>query len=216
VIFKPRLARLLILAAVCALASCRAPTTRPADVGLMAEQAAREARLARFDQWTLSGRLAVSGGGEGGSGRLRWRQEGVDYTLELQAPVSRQTWRLSREQGMATLEGLEGGPRRDADPVALLAREVGWQLPLEQLRFWVKGARAPGPASFEFAETGLPIRLNQAGWAIEFREWDRSHAEPLPSKLFAANGERKVRLVIESWVNEGGDIAEPRATSASK
>lgn len=161
-------------------------------------QQAREASLAPLQAWALSGRLAVSDGRDGGSGRIEWRQEGERYTIEIRAPVSRRTWRLSGESGHALLEGLEGGPREGADAETLLRREVGWSVPFQHLHAWARGVRGPGPADVELDEAGRPARLRQHGWTVEYRGWNSS-TPPLPTRVFASNGERRVRLVVERW-----------------
>lgn len=182
-----------------ALVACATPVRRPADAAGLARQAEREAQLARQPEWILAGRLAVSGGGEGGSGTLRWEQAADGYRLEVQAPVTRQTWRLLVTPQLARLEGLEGGPHEDSDAVALLAREVGWVLPLADLGAWVRGARGAGPAQIEFAADGLPARLSQHGWLVEYRDWDRSRVPALPLRVFAQRGDQRVRLVVAGW-----------------
>jgi len=198
-------ARGLVILLAGALAACANPARRPADAAALARQSEREAQLALQPEWSLDGRLAVSGGGEGGSGTLRWEQRVDSYRLEVQAPVTRQTWRLVVDPGISRLEGLEGGPREDSDAIALLAREVGWALPLADLGAWVRGARGAGPAQIEFAEDGLPARLTQHGWQVDYRDWDRSREPALPLRVFAQRGDQRVRLVVARWL----DPAQP-------
>jgi outer membrane lipoprotein LolB len=185
---------LLVMLAGCARTPLRGP-----DAELLAAQAGREAALAPIDHWRLTGRLAVSGEGEGGSGRIDWEQRGQAYTIELSAPVSRQSWRLSGDASGARLEGHGQVPLEDRDPEALLHRAAGWSMPLEQLRAWVRGARTRGQASIAFGEQGLPALLQQAGWRIEYRDWGEVNGLPLPVRVFAESGERRVRLVVDRW-----------------
>ncbi len=190
---------LVLLAVALALAGCSAPATRPDLSVALEQQARRESQLDAMRIWSLTGRIAVSNGTDGGSGKLDWGQDHSTYRLELQAPVSRQTWRLQVTPGWARLEGLEGGAREAADPVDLLAREVGWQLPLENLGAWVRGARGPGPATLEFDSEGLPQQLVQEGWTVDYRSWDLTREPPLPKRVFAKRGDQTVRLVITGW-----------------
>jgi len=181
------------------LVGCRAVMPRSADAAALEQQTSREAQLAEHIGWSLTGRLAVSNGDDGGSGNLRWTQ-GIDhYELEVQAPVTRQTWRLQVKLGKARLDGLDGGPREDSDASALLAREVGWVLPLADLASWVRGARGDGNATLQFDDDGLPTELVQHGWVVDYRAWDRSLSPPLPTKIFVQRGEQKVRLIITRW-----------------
>ena len=192
------------LLALLVLAGCARAPLRQADAAFLLAQAEREQRLAAQSEWALSGRVAVSGGGEGGSGRIEWRQRGDDLTVSLSAPVSRESWRLTAGQRWARLEGLEAGPLQGSDPEALLAEALGWNVPLLQLRAWVRGARADGPGEIEFDANGLPARLRQHGWQIEFRGWDPASEPPLPRRVFAESGEYRLRLVVDRWEIPGG------------
>jgi outer membrane lipoprotein LolB len=181
------------------LAGCAQRQVRPADDALLAAQAVREAALAAQPQWRMSGRFAVSGEGEGGSGRLDWQQRADGYVIEISAPVTRRSLRLIVNGDGARLEGLEQGPLSGADPQRLLYEATGWTLPLQPLMAWARGARARGPAELEFGTDGLPLRLQQQGWQVEYRSWDTARSPALPLRVFANSGERRVRLVVDRW-----------------
>jgi len=196
--------RLLLLVVVLLLGACaRAPLRAPDDT-LLAVQAGRVSALAAADAWRFTGRIAVSGEGEGGSGRIEWQQRGEAYVIELSAPVSRQSWRLSGDANGARLEGHGHGVLEDRDAEALLRRAAGWSMPLEPLRAWVRGARAGGDAELVFGAEGLPAVLQQAGWRIEYRSWTESAGVPMPQRVFAESGQRRVRLVVDRWETPGG------------
>jgi len=183
------------------LAACAPVLVRkPADEAALAAQAARERQLAGVDQWTLEGHLAVSDGHDGGSGSLRWTQDGDRYDFELRAPITGKSFRLSGGPGGALLEGIEGGPLRGPDAEALMRKALGWEVPLDDLRAWVLGLRAAGsPAELHFGEQQLPSLLAQDGWAVDYRAWDVAHQPPLPQKVFASRPPYKVKLSIDSF-----------------
>ncbi|MCM2355267.1 MAG: lipoprotein insertase outer membrane protein LolB [Arenimonas sp.] len=181
------------------LAACApVPVRTGGDADLLAAQSAREAVLREEAGWRLTGRLAVSAGGEGGSGRLDWRQQADGYDIQLAAPVTRKSWRLVSRAGQVRLEGLEGGTREGTDAEALLAEATGWDIPVAALADWARGARAPGPARIEFGPEGLPALIVQHGWTVEYRDWLPGDA-PRPRRVFAAREGATVRLVVESW-----------------
>ncbi len=192
-----------LLALVVLLAGCARAPTRGPDAALLAAQAGREAALANQPLWRLSGRIAVSGEGEGGSGRIDWEQRGDSYAIELSAPVTRRSWRLSGDASGARLEGHEQGVLEDRDAEALLLRASGWSMPLDLLRAWVRGARAGGPSELQFGPQGLPAILLQGGWSIEYRSWTEVDGVPLPARVFAESGSRRVRLVVDRWETSG-------------
>jgi len=165
---------------------------------LLDRQTTREAALAKLSDWSFVGRIAVSQGSNGGSGRIEWRQRGDDFDIQLSAPITRQTWRLSKSGSRVALDGLPGGAREGSDAEALLREASGWRIPVAVMAAWVRGARAGGTADLEFAPGGMPATLRQSGWVVSYRDW--SQGDPaLPTKVFAEAGDARVRLAIDQW-----------------
>jgi outer membrane lipoprotein LolB len=171
---------------------------RPPGIDDEAEQDAREALLAVQREWSFIGRVAVSQNGDGGSARIEWRQNGDDFDIRLSAPVTRQSWRLRKQEGRVLLEGLEGGVREGTDPEILLAEASQWRIPVTAMTAWVRGMRAAGPSELSFSSEGLPATIQQQGWLVEYRRWNTA-LPPRPLKIFARQGNASVRLAIETW-----------------
>jgi outer membrane lipoprotein LolB len=186
----------LLLALV--LSGCAAPRIKP-DADLLARQSAREQALAAQPAWQLTGRLGVSDGHDGGSGSLQWRQDGDVFRFSVHAPVTGKTWVLSGDSHHAVLEGLREQPVESADAAQLLERELGWHVPVTELTYWARAARAPGDAHIEFRSDGLPAVIEQDGWKIEYPDYDNTHAPPLPRKIFASRADYRVRLSVNQW-----------------
>lgn len=199
-VLRAAVAGLAVLAlAACAPRAVRGPLPGTADrAQLLAAQSAREAMLRESPDWSLAGRLAVSLAGEGGSGRIEWRQRGDAAEIRLSAPVTRQSWVLATAPGRARIDGLPDGPREGGEAEGLLREATGWTIPVGALSAWVRGARAAGPADIEFGPDGLPVLIRQDGWTVEYRAWDGG--EPArPLRVFARRGEASVRLVVDAW-----------------
>ena len=112
---------------------------------------ARVAALHAQPDWAFQGRVAVSKGKDGGSGRIDWRQDGRRYVVELSAPVTRQSWKLTGDthSEAGRLEGLTGGPRDGEDAQQLLLEATGWDIPVNQLPEWIRGLVAGDAAGPE-------------------------------------------------------------------
>ena len=187
-----------------ALSACVAPRTREAAPADPVQARANDARRDALTEWNLSGRIAVSNGDRGGSGRIDWQQRAGGYTISLSAPVTRQSWQLSGNDRGARLEGVAGGPREDADVEQLLLSSTGWNIPVRALQDWVRGIPAPvqefGPEKQVYSGA-LPARLEQAGWSIDFQEWHPAGPDrpELPRRIVARRGDASVKLVIDEW-----------------
>jgi outer membrane lipoprotein LolB len=196
-------AALALLLAACAGHPIRESPLLAATAAQQQAQAARVALLAAHPRWSLQGRVALSNGHEGGSGRIDWSQDGARYDVALSAPITRQSWRLSGDGAQATLEGLAGGTRRGSDPQALLHDATGWTIPVAALSSWVRGAADPeqSPARLQYGADGRLARLEQAGWTIDYADWQLEPAvgTELPGRLTAVRDDARVRLVVDTW-----------------
>jgi outer membrane lipoprotein LolB len=196
-----------------ALSACVAPQTREALPADPVQARANDAQRGALSEWNLSGRIAVSNGDRGGSGRIDWRQEAGEYTISLSAPVTRQSWQLSGNDRGARLEGIAGGPREDADVEQLLLSSTGWNIPVRALQDWVRGIPAPaqefGPEKHVYSGS-LPASLEQAGWTIEYQEWLPAGTDQpqLPRRIVARSGDASVKLVIDEW-----SVGSPRGSA---
>jgi outer membrane lipoprotein LolB len=196
---------LSVLAMVAALAGCASSPGRTPAVPVDRVQAqANDQRRGDVIDWNLSGRIAVSNGKQGGSGRIDWQEQQGRYSIALSAPVTRQSWRLSGDAKGARLEGVEGGPRESADVESMLQATTGWDIPVRALSDWVRGVGATpeqyGPAQVEYGAGNLPSRMTQAGWLIEYQQWQPAEGGPvMPTRLVASRGAAKVRLIVDQW-----------------
>lgn len=172
------------------------------DAGLMAAQAAREDTLREVRDWSLDGRLGISNASDSrgnGSGSLSWQQRGDSYVFTVNGGFG-YDYRLTGDPQGAVLEGVGKQPIRGADAEALMRKAAGWSVPLESLRAWVLGLRAPGsPAQISFGTDRLPAVLEQDGWHVEYRAWDTTRQPALPTKVFASKPPYKVRLSVSAW-----------------
>ncbi len=191
------------------LAACAGRTVRPQlppeqVAAAEVRQFARENMLRMQPDWSMTGRIAVATDGKGGSGRIEWEQSGPRFEVSLSAPVTRQSWRLTGQSDEALLEGLEGGPRSGADARSLLLEATGWDIPVVSLADWVRGLRAPGddPAQITYGLDGLPSRISQSGWQIDYT-WAAADAVAgsvtRPVRVDAHRDSARVRLIIDQW-----------------
>jgi len=183
----------------CVLLAACAPLRTRETPAAAAAQAARESELAQHARWTITARIAVSNGQDGGSGELIWTQDGERYSFTVHAPVTGKTWKLSGDATRATLEGVDAAAAVGTDPERLLHDRLGWDVPLKDLDAWVRGMRAQGRADVQYDAQNLPAVIEQAGWKVEYRDWFGERRPPLPRKVFASRGKARVRVAIESW-----------------
>ena len=153
---------------------------------------------AQAGSWALGGRAAISHGRQSGSLGVEWEDAGSSgYLVVLTAPITRQGWRLQEQGGRATLEGTAGGPRSGVDGAALLREATGFEIPVQALRYWMRGYPDPSQRLDKAAFAGDDLAtLVQGGWQIDYLARD---LQGRPSRINATRGDDRVRLVIDRW-----------------
>jgi len=192
------LALLTVVLAGCTYAPWRAT---PAPTAEDARWTAHRDAVAALESFTVTGRVAVQHGSEGGGAKLRWRQRGADGDLRIMAPLAQGSFRLQGGAGQVVLSAPDGKQYRATSFEALMAAHLGWSFPVEGARYWVRGIPDPGQPIDQLSldAEGRLSDLAQSGWRISVLEYDSALAQALPKRLFLNAGELKIRLAIDGW-----------------
>ena len=151
--------------------------------------------------WAAQGRFAVQRSDAGFNGGFRWRQTENGYDIRLTGPFGQGGVRIQGDGHGVVLVTDDGRHDSAADPERLLARHLGWSLPVSGLRYWVRGEAEPGhPARWQRDAQGRPRRLSQSGWDIAYLAYRAAEGAALPRLVRLVRGEFEVRLVIDRWV----------------
>ncbi|RMG28264.1 MAG: outer membrane lipoprotein LolB [Gammaproteobacteria bacterium] len=155
-------------------------------------------RLVDCPDWELVGRIGVRRAGEGWHGTLVWRQAGLRYHLRLEGPLGQGGLEVEGGPKAVRIRPAQGRPLTGHDLDALVARMLGWSLPVSGLRFWVRGRPAPGgPAHLARDRGGRPRSLRQQGWVLHYDRWAQNgQGAWYPARIRAARGALRVRLVV--------------------
>lgn len=191
-----RLTAVLLMAV---LAGCAVqPPRQPATSREQAWQE-RQTLLQPLQRWRLTGRLAIRTGEEGGNATFIWQQNPDSFQMQLVAPLGQGSLQLNGDTQGALLRDGDGNSAVAADAETLLLQQLGWRIPVKDLRYWVLGLAAPGEAAIELDEFGRLARLRQDGWEVSFLDYTLEGAAELPARIFVTNHQAQVRLVIKRW-----------------
>ncbi len=156
--------------------------------------------------WTLSARIAAHSEDDGWNGKLHWQQKKDSYQVSFNAPFGQGGLQLDGGPQYVEMRTSDGQTMIATDVESLLFQQLGWRLPLNSLRYWVRGVPVPTGETaplLSFDEEGRLARLQQFHWQIEYPAYRPSDGLMLPRKVYLENGELSVRLVIDRW--ESGD-----------
>ena len=179
--------------------------TAPSRVSAPVDAATRRVQLLATEAFHLEGRLAAALGQEGFSANLSWSQAGARSELDLRAPLGFGTAHVLRDRGDMRLATSRGESLAGAAADEALADRLGFEAPLDSLRYWVLGVPDPSRPGVEQAgEGGLPASLEQSGWRIEYPEYRAAGGDGagllMPRRLTLTREGVRLRLVIDKWL----------------
>ena len=77
---------------------------------------------------------------------------------------------------------------------------MGFDPPLDSLRYWILGVPEPGhPAQESLNAQQRLATLQQDGWQIQYTDYMAVGAEWLPSKLTVQRQGVRLRVVVDGW-----------------
>jgi outer membrane lipoprotein LolB len=83
---------------------------------------------------------------------------------------------------------------------AQLQDRLGFELPLDDLRYWLLGVPAPNEA-FDLTrnEQDRAQHLVQDGWSIDYDRYMAASGDVLPAHIVLSRGDVRVRVVVDHW-----------------
>lgn len=150
----------------------------------------------RAVEFELSGRFAVSYRGEANTGNLAWRYGTDAEELLITSPLGQGVARISRTGREVVLTTPEPREYRATDAESLTEQVLGFRLPLSGLADWVRARPASGASKPRYDAEGRLAELEQAGWKVQYLEYDESKR---PSRLRLTFPGVDLRFAITQW-----------------
>ncbi|MEX0941182.1 MAG: lipoprotein insertase outer membrane protein LolB [Pseudomonadales bacterium] len=141
--------------------------------------------------WSLRGKLGISAGQERGNFTIDWQQDGDQFEIHLLGPLG---------MGVANISGTDQGvvlrvpgeePVFAVSADELLANVMGFNFPVAQMKYWVRGRPAPG--RYRDVNHGF----TQFGWKVEYLAIEQA----LPVRIRLTRPEVKLIMAIRQWTN---------------
>jgi outer membrane lipoprotein LolB len=197
-----RVIALAALAVFAMLAGCRTappPATLPGP-GADAPWPAQRAALDQLDRYSLNGKVAVAANGQGFTASLRYQQQPRRADLALDGPLGIGGMRITLAERSLEVTNSRGEALDGEAARAEIERRLGFELPLDELRWWLLGLPAPGQSEIDAAGDGGEIRgFVQNGWRVAINTRAPALGFSLPQRLTAERGGARLKLFVERW-----------------
>jgi len=158
----------------------------------------------QLEQWDMTAKFSVTSSEGTESGTVRWINEPTTERIDILSPTGSVVARLTIDATEARLV-TDDGERIASDAETLLAEVMQVSLPVDALRFWVRGLDAPDlPVdSVSKDNEGRIIELTQDRWQLAYSGTvsvtSGSDRFEVPRRLTVARGDLEIRWASTEW-----------------
>ena len=183
-----RMLRLVLLGTFLSTCAIAPPASENSDWSRQRDQ------LQELDSWELRGRVNVRYDNESHTPRIIWLQQNVDYNIRLWGTFNAGATEIVGRPGFVTMEN-DGQTLSANSPEDLILEQLGYELPVSQLNYWIKGLPAPdSEAQLVFNELNQLTTIQQADWTINLSDMRQYGALNLPRRVELTRPRNDIRL----------------------
>ena len=166
----------------------------------------QRALLEQTSDWQLRGRVNVRYQNESHTPRIQWQQQEENYRIRLWGTFNAGNTLIIGKPKFVIMEH-DGESITAKTPEELVLDNLGYELPISYLEFWVRSLPAPGPESeIEFSEQNQISKLKQDGWEVTYLDMRQFDGVILPRRVEITREKNDIRLrfIGLSWVLNTG------------
>ena len=160
----------------------------------------RVEQLSALTRWSASGKLAIRTKAQSETASLDWQQDGNNTHILLTGPLGLGATAIDSDRN--TLQVSRDGDVKiyDISSTATSQATIGWNLPLQELPFWIRGLPSPGtPIEGQIFAQNLLQQLQQQGWTITYENYALFDHFTLPTRVTMERDNTRARLIIRNW-----------------
>ena len=151
-------------------------------------------QLQELESWELRGRVNVRYDNESHTPRINWLQQNVEYHIRLWGTFNAGNTLIVGRPGYVSLEN-DGETVDASSPEELILRQMGYELPISQLNYWIKGLPSPDSGfQLSFNELNQLTTIEQADWTINLSDMRQYGQVSLPRRVELTRTRNDIRL----------------------
>lgn len=155
---------------------------------------AQRDQLQQLQSWAFRGRVDVRYDNESHTPRIQWQQNGEEYQIRLWGTFNAGSTRIVGRPGTVTMEN-DGNVFEASSPEELILQQLGYELPVSYLEYWIKGLPAPDSrANLQFNALNQLTRIEQASWTVLYTDPRQYGDFLLPARMELTRPANDIRL----------------------
>lgn len=158
-------------------------------------------QLASIEDWQLRGKMNLRVPGDSETVRVSWDNEPDGYDIRLSGALGMGATWIRGDRKSVRLEQSGEQPVVAATPEELVYTQLGREIPISELRYWVRGLPAPDPrpSQMGFTPAGVLSHLEQSGWSLQYSDYRPVGPWNLPGKILATRDDLRLTLLVSDW-----------------
>lgn len=191
--------RFLVLACFFLLNACTTLSINQTAVSQKLSWQKRQFQLNNIHQWEIKGAIAVRAQDKADSASFNWQQDKEDYVIDLFGPLGMGAVNLEKNKQSIKLSQSKHSWQATS-PEELMLEVLGWDLPISNLVYWIRGIPAP-KAKFQLKldEYNHLETLYQQGWEIRYESYKTAQGVDLPKKIILKRDGLVIRIAVITW-----------------
>ena len=177
-------------------------TTEPAPESLASNipWTLQQQQMLALENWRLQGKIGIRTTSDSHSASLYWQQVKQHYDIELTGPLGQGGARIEGNGEGITVDLAGEEPIWAASPEHLMEQTLGWQFPVRELLYWIKGIPAPNQPFQLQLNQELPEKITQKDWEINYLRFTNLNGLQVPGKLTISRNDLRITIVAKQWL----------------
>ena len=159
-------------------------------------------KLYQIENFQLSGKLGFRNAQEAFSIAVNdWKQTADRYELQLSSTfLGLGSVTIAGSPSWIEIQESGEEPLQSPYPNEALTELLGMPLPVQRIRYWIRGIPAPQSAAKETKnELGLVSKIIQDNWVIELDRYHDVNGLPLPGRIKINRDDTRITLAVTQW-----------------
>lgn len=158
----------------------------------------RREQLSELESWNMRGAVGIKLMQNNVMAHFFWQQSNDDYDITVYTPLNLSSVKIIGNPKKVMLWRSSSDQVTAKTPEILMYQQLGWYLPLSNMRYWILGMPAPNvPYHAKFDAYHHVIFLQQEGWKINYDNFVTTQDVDLPYKIIMTNADIEIKLVIK-------------------
>lgn len=161
----------------------------------------RQQQLHNLHDWQIDGYMYLQVPQKNFAAFLNWKQQLKNYTIYMSGPLGIGAVKIYGKPGAFTLQTANGKKFTATTPEQLAKQQLGWQLPISSLYYWVRGLPVPHKQATNYLDSYNHLtELHQQGWQIYYTNYIHIANIDLPGTIILHYPELNVKIIVNRWL----------------